>query len=167
MDYTPGAMINMDRANFQPVFTRPSSQGTRVHQMAMYVVYESPLQMMSDSPSNYMREEECTDFIVDVPVVWDEIKVLQAKVGDYVLIARRSGKDWFVGGLTDWSARDLDLNLSFLAPGEYFMNIFSDGINADRYASDYSHNVVEVRPELMMKIHLAPGGGWVAKISPR
>jgi alpha-glucosidase len=167
MDYTPGAMINMDRTNFNPQFTRPESQGTRVHQMALYVAFESPLQMLADSPSNYMKEQECTDFIVKVPVVWDDVKVLTGKVGDYLLLARRSGKEWFVGGLTDWSMRDLELDLSFLGTGEYVMELFQDGINADRYASDYKHLKLEVRPDLKMKIHLAPGGGWVARIIPK
>jgi len=167
MDYTPGAMVNMERNNFQPVFSRPASQGTRVHQMALYVVFESPLQMLADSPSNYEREKECTGFIAGVPVVWDDLKVLQAKTGDYVLLARKNGKNWFVGGLTDWSARDLELDLSFLEPGEYTMEIFEDGINADRYAGDYSHRFLEVRPGIKMKIHMAPGGGWAAKISPK
>jgi alpha-glucosidase len=157
----------MDRANFRPLFTRPESQGTRVHQMALYVVFESPLQMLADSPSNLMKEQECTDFIVKVPVVWDDIKVISASVGNYLLLARRSGRDWFVGGLTDWDARDLELDLSFLKDGEYLMDIFQDGINADRYASDYKHLQMEIRPDLKMKIHLAPGGGWVARISPR
>jgi alpha-glucosidase len=167
MDYTPGAMINMDRGNFTPQFTRPESQGTRVHQIALYVVFESPLQMLADNPSNYMKEQECTDFIVKVPVVWDDVKVLSGKVGDYLLLARRSGKEWFVGGLTDWSPRDLDLDLSFLGGGEYAMEIFQDGVNADRYASDYKHLRLDVTSGLKMKIHLAPGGGWVARIIPK
>ena len=167
MDYTPGAMVNMDRTNFQPMFTRPSSQGTRVHQMAMYVVFESPLQMLSDSPSNYEREQECTNFIAKVPVVWDDLKVLQAKVGDYVLLARKSGNDWYVGAMTDWSARELELDLSFLEPGEYIMEVFQDGVNAERFAGDYKHLRFEVTPSLKQKIFLAPGGGWVAKISAK
>jgi alpha-glucosidase len=167
MDYTPGAMINMDRTNFTPQFSRPESQGTRVHQMALYVVFESPLQMLADNPSNYIKEQECTDFIVKVPVIWDDVKALAGKVGDYLLLARRSGKEWFVGGLTDWNPRDLELDLSFLGTGEYTMEIFQDGINADRYAGDYKHLRLEVRPGLKMKIHLAPGGGWVARITPK
>jgi alpha-glucosidase len=166
MDYTPGAMINMDRANFQPIFTRPESQGTRVHQMALYVVFESPLQMLADSPSNYIKEQECTDFIVKVPVVWDDLKVLQAKVGDYVLLARRSGKDWFVGALTDWSPRTLEADLSFIGAGDFTMEIFQDGINADRFAQDYKHLKTNAKAGDNIKINLAPGGGWVAKISP-
>jgi alpha-glucosidase len=167
MDYTPGAMVNMDKDNFTPHFTRPSSQGTRVHQMSMYIIYESPLQMLSDSPSNYMREQECTDFIVNVPVIWDDIKVLDAKIGDYLLLARRSGNDWFVGGMTDWNSRELELDLSFLPAGAYTMDIFRDGINADRFAQDYKHLKMDVKSGDKLKIEMAPGGGWVAKISSR
>lgn len=167
MDYTPGAMINMEKENFKPVFNKPSSQGTRVHQMAMYVVFESPLQMLSDSPSNYRREKECLDFIAKVPVVWDETKVLQAKVGDYILVARRKGTTWYIGGMTDWTAREMELDLSFLGQGEYVMEIFCDGINADRNAVDYKHLFLEVNAGLKKKIYLAPGGGWVAKLTAK
>ena len=167
MDYTPGAMVNMDKANFHPLFSRPASQGTRVHQMALYVIYESPLQMLADNPSNYRREKECTDFIVTLPVVWDDIKVLQARTGDYLLLARRKGSDWYIGGITDWSSRDLEIDFSFLGGGQFLMEIFQDGINADRYASDYKHQFLEVSGGLTMKVHLAPGGGWVAKLTPR
>jgi alpha-glucosidase len=164
MDFTPGAM---DRANFNPQFTRPASQGTRVHQMSMYVIYESPLQMLSDSPSNYMNEQECTDFLVRIPVVWDDLKVLDAKTGDYLLLARRSGNDWFVGGMTDWNRRQMELDLSFLPSGEYSMEIFQDGINADKHAQDYKHLKSNVKSGDNLKIEMAPGGGWVAKISSK
>ena len=167
MDYTPGAMINMGQDNFNPSFTRPESQGTRVHQMALYVIYESPLQMLADSPSNYIKEQECTDFIVKVPVVWDDLKVLQAKVSDYVLLARRSGNDWYLGAITDWSPRTLKADLSFLGPGEYNMEIFSDGVNADRYAQDYKHLKINAVANDSITVNMAPGGGWVAKISPK
>jgi alpha-glucosidase len=167
MDYTPGAMVNMDKVNFNPQFTRPASQGTRVHQMALYVVFESPLQMLSDLPTNYMKEQECTDFIVKVPVVWDDLKVLDAKIGDYLLLARRSGNNWFIGALTDWEKREMELDLSFLPEGEYMMEIFQDGINADRYAQDYKHLKTSVKPGDKMKIVLYPGGGWVAEITAK
>jgi len=167
MDYTPGAMVNMDRANFNPQFTRPASQGTRVHQMALYVVFESPLQMLCDSPSNYMKEQECTDFLAGIPVTWDDLKVLDAKTSDYILLVRRSGNDWFAGALTDWSRRELELDLSFLPAGNYTMEIFRDGINADRHAQDYKHLTVAVRAGEKIKLDLAPGGGWVAKITSR
>jgi alpha-glucosidase len=122
--------------------------------------------MLSDSPSNYIREPETTSFIVKIPVVWDDIKVLDAKIGDYLLLARRSGKEWFVGALTDWKSREMDLDLSFLPAGEYRMDIFQDGVNADRYAADYKHLVITVRSGEKMKIQLAPGGGYAARIYP-
>ena len=166
MDYTPGAMVNMDKANFTPNYTRPESQGTRAHQVALYIIYESPLQMLSDSPSTYMKEQETTDFIVNIPTVWDDIIGIDGKVGDYLLLARRSGKEWFVGAITDWTSRDMDLDLSFLPAGNYSMEIFRDGINADRYAGDYKHLKTNVKSGDKMKIHLAPGGGWTARIKP-
>jgi alpha-glucosidase len=166
MDYTPGAMVNMDKANFSPKYSRPESQGTRAHQVALYVLYESPLQMLADSPSNYMKEQETTDFIVNIPVVWDDIIGLDGKIGEYLLLARRSGKEWFVGAITNWTSRDMDLDLSFLPAGEYKMEIFQDGINADRFAEDYKHLKTTANAGDKMKIHLAPGGGWAARISP-
>ena len=167
LDYTPGAMLNFERNYFNPLFNRPGSQGTRVHQMALYVVFESPLQMLADSPTNYMKEQECTDFIVKIPVVWDDIKVLDAKIGDYLLLARRSGNEWFVAAMTDWKARDMELDLSFLPAGNYKIEIFRDGINADRHAQDYKHLTQEVKAGERIKINMVSGGGWVAKISPR
>jgi alpha-glucosidase len=166
MDYTPGALLNMDKANFTPNYTRPESQGTRAHQVALYVIYESPLQMLSDNPSSYMKEQETTDFIVKIPVVWDDIIGIDGKVGDYALIARRWGKEWFVGAITDWTARDMDLDLSFLPAGKYSIDIFQDGINADKFAGDYKHVKTTVQSGDKMKIHLAPGGGWAARIVP-
>jgi alpha-glucosidase len=166
MDYTPGAMVNMDKVNFSPKYSRPESQGTRAHQVALYVLYESPLQMLADSPSNYMKEQETTDFIVNIPVVWDDIIGLDGKIGEYLLLARRSGKEWFVGAITNWTSRDMDLDLSFLPAGKYKMEIFQDGINADRYAEDYKRLKTTVNAGEKMKIHLAPGGGWAARISP-
>ncbi|HPI98950.1 MAG TPA: glycoside hydrolase family 97 C-terminal domain-containing protein, partial [Synergistales bacterium] len=153
--------------NFTPHNSRPASQGTRVHQMALYVIYESPLQMLADSPSQYRKEQECTDFISDIPVVWDDIHVAEARIGDYLLMARRSGDNWYVGGLTDWTEREMELDLSFLPAGKYRIEIFSDGINADRYAEDYRHTVTEAGQGEKIKLKMAPGGGWVARISPK
>jgi alpha-glucosidase len=167
MDFTPGSMVNKEKGDFRIVNTRPESQGTRVHQMALYVIFESPLQMLADSPSNYTKEQECTDFITKVPVVWDDIKILQAKIGDYLLLARRSGKDWFIGGITNWDQRDFEIDLSFLESGSYVMDVFQDGINADRFAQDYKHTTADVQPGVKMNIHMAPGGGWAARISSR
>jgi alpha-glucosidase len=167
MDYTPGAMVNMDSKNFNPQFTRPSSQGTRAHQIALYIIYESPLQMLADTPSNYMKEQESTDFIVNIPVVWDDLTVLNGKIGDYLLLARRSGTEWFVGALTDWNSREMELDLSFLPVGEFSIEIFQDGVNADLYSSDYNHLKASVKSGEKLKIHLAQGGGWAARISPK
>jgi alpha-glucosidase len=166
MDYTPGAMVNMQKRDFNPVFYRPASQGTRTHQMAMYVVYESPLQMLADSPSNYRRNQECTTFIAGVPVTWDETRVLAAKKGDYIIIARRNGASWYLAAMNDWNAFSSDVDLSFLQEGSYTMEIFSDGINADRHGEDYRHQVRGVGSGEKITVSLAPGGGWVAKITP-
>ena len=122
--------------------------------------------MLADSPSNYMKEQETTDFIVKIPVVWDDIIGIDGKVGEYILIARRSGKEWFAGALTNWTARDMALDLSFLPAGKYSMDIFQDGINAENYAIDYKHVKTSVKSGDKIKIHLAPGGGWAARISP-
>lgn len=164
MDYTPGAMHNAQEENFCSRFTRPMSLGTRCHQMAMYVVFESPLQMLSDSPNNYREEQECTEFISKVPVVWDDTKVLEGKVGEYLAIARKKDNVWYVGAMTDWNERDLEIDLSFLDPGEYNVELFRDGINADRHAEDYKRVTKTVNASDNMSMHLAPGGGWVAKI---
>src|SRR5213075_3387355 len=105
MDYTPGAMRNAAKNTFAPIFNQPMALGTRCHQLAMYVVYEGPLQMLADSPSHYLREPEVMEFLGPVPTVWDDTKVLAAKMGEYVVIARRHGRDWYVGAMTDWTAR--------------------------------------------------------------
>jgi alpha-glucosidase len=164
MDYTPGAMNNAQDENFSSVFTRPMSLGTRCHQLAMYVVFESPLQMLADSPSHYLRETECMGFLGPIPTVWDETRVLDARVGDYVLIARRSGDEWYVGAMTDWSPRELTVDLSFLPQGDFTMEFFQDGPNADRYGSDFEKGRKTVAQGQRILIRLAPGGGWAARI---
>jgi alpha-glucosidase len=165
MDYTPGAMVNMQKRDFVPIFYRPASQGTRVHQMAMYVVYESPLMMLADSPSQYQRNQECTTFMAGVPVTWDETRILAAKAGDIILVARRKGEVWYLAAMTDWSARRLEAELSFLPSGDYRLEIFRDGINADHYGDDYEHFTADRVAGGKMKIEMAPGGGWVARIT--
>jgi alpha-glucosidase len=164
MDFTPGAMRNAAEKNFQPVFSEPMSQGTRCHQLAMYVVYESPLQMLSDSPSAYMREPEIMDFLAKVPTVWDETKALDAKVGDYIIVARKSGEEWYVGAMTDWTPRELEVDFGFLGAGNYKAEIFADGANASRYASDYTKTSLVIKAGERMKVKLAPGGGWAARL---
>jgi len=165
MDYTPGAMVNSgNEKNFAAVFERPMSLGTRCHQLAMYVVYESPLQMLADSPSHYLREPEIMSFLGPVPAVWHETKVLHAKMGDYVVIARRHNQDWYIGAMTDWTGRELDINLSFLHLGRHELDEYKDGVNADRIGSDYRRVKSIVETKTRLRIKLAPGGGWVARI---
>ena len=168
MDYTPGAMINAQKESWRPIFERPMSLGTRCHQLAMYVVFTSPLQMLSDAPSNYYREPVCMEFLKQVPAVWTETKVLNAKTGDYVVIARKAANgDWYIGAMTDWTPRDLTLDLSFLGKGNFTMDLWQDGINADRNANDFAKKTIQVPVDLKQTIHLAPGGGWVAIIHAR
>jgi alpha-glucosidase len=164
MDYTPGAMRNATKKNYFPVRTEPMSQGTRCHQLAEYVVFEAPLNMMCDSPSNYMAEEECTDFIVSVPTVWDETVALDGKVAEYVAIARRKGDRWFIGAMSNWDPRDIELDLGFLPEGDYEMTVYQDGVNAHRAASDYRKSVVPVPASRKVAVKMAPGGGWAARI---
>lgn len=163
-DYTQGAMRNATRWNYRPVNNEAMSQGTRCRQLAEYVVFDSPLNMLCDSPSNYMREAECTEFIASVPTVWDETEALDGKIAEYVAIARRSGDAWYVGAMTDWNARDLELDLSFLGDGDFVMTVYRDGINADRAARDYVKETVAVPASRKVSVHMAPGGGYAAVI---
>jgi len=168
MDFTPGSMVNGGLRNFQPIYNQPMSQGTRCHQLAMYVVYESPLQMLADSPTNYLRELECLDFLAKVPTVWDETHVLDAKIADYVLVAKRNGAAWYVGAMTDATPRDLTIDFGFLAAGSgaYEITLYQDGINADRNGNDYKMVKRTLTAADKLAIHLAPGGGWAARLTP-
>jgi len=164
MDYTPGAMRNSNKANYRPINSNPMSQGTRCQQLAMYVVFEAPLQMLSDNPTIYMREQECTDFITSVPVTFDETVPLDGKVGEYLALARKKGATWYVGAMTNWTARDLLLDFSFLGEGDFQAVIFKDGVNADRDGTDYIKELIKISKSTKLNIHLAPGGGWAARI---
>jgi alpha-glucosidase len=167
VDYTPGAMINAAKADFKPVFNRPMSQGTRCQQLAMYVAFESPLQMLADTPSNYRREPESLAFLSKVPVVWDDTRILSAAIGEHILVARRSGKEWYIGALTNWNARNLEVDLSFLGAGTFDADVYRDGPNADRVGVDYVREKTPVSSRGRLTIHLAPGGGWVARVTRR
>jgi alpha-glucosidase len=158
-DYTQGAMRNANRANYYPSNSEPMSQGTRCHQLAEYVIFDAPLTMLCDSPSNYRREEECASFIASIPTVWDETIALDGKIAEYVVIARRSGSKWYVGALGNWDARDLEIDLSRLGVSSKQGDAFVDGVNADRAARDYRREKVTVNGK--WKVHLAPGGGAV------
>lgn len=164
MDYTQGAMRNSNKENFRAVSTEAMSQGTRCRQLAEYVVFTAPLSMLCDSPSNYLGEPECTDFIVSCPEVWDETVALAGAIGDYVAVARRSGDTWYVGAMTDWEARDLTLDLSTIGVAGKAADTFRDGVNADKAARDYKREMVTIPDDGFLTIHLAPGGGWVAVI---
>lgn len=166
MDYTPGAMHNTQKENHWISFDRPMSLGTRTHQVSMYVVYESALQMLCDTPSAYLEDDKTARFISQIPTTWDETRALKAKVGDYVLIARRKGDTWYIGGMNDWEERNLPVDLSFLASGEYVAHIFMDGINANTYAEDYKIISQNVNSESELEAGMAKGGGWVAIIKP-
>lgn len=166
MDYTQGAMRNASRGNYRPVNSEAMSQGTRCRQLAEYVVFESPLNMLCDSPSNYMEEKECLEFIAEIPTVWDETKGLCGEVGKYIAMARRNGSDWYVGAMTDWSDRGLTLDLSFLPEGNYTVVLYRDGVNADRVACDYRKETINLPADRQLKIKMAPGGGFAAKIVP-
>ena len=162
MDYTPGAMKNANRANFRPINAAPMSQGTRCHQLAMYVIFEEPIKMLSDNPTNYMIEQESTDFIAKIPTTFDETVAMDGKVGQYVAIARRKSDTWYVGAMSNWDARDLTLNFSFLPKGTYEAEVFQDGINADREATDYKKVIMKIDSGDKVKIQLSTGGGWAA-----
>lgn len=164
MDYTPGAMTNATREHFRAINDHPMSQGTRVHQMAMYTLFEAPLQMLADSPSKYMKEEECTDFIAQVPTIFDETVALDGEIGEHLVMARRKGDIWYVGAMTNWTPRDYIIDFSFLGEGNYEAEIFSDGINAHRAAMDYRKEIHTISACDKLKIHMAPGGGWTARI---
>jgi alpha-glucosidase len=165
MDFTPGAMINATKADFRSIFNTPMSQGTRCHQLAMYAIFESPLQMLADNPTHYNKEPECLQFLSKIPSVWDATVPLQAKVGDYIAVARKKGAEWYVGAMTDWDARELIIDLSFLdANKNYTAEIYEDGINADRNANDYKKITKTITKSDKLTIKLAPGGGWAARI---
>jgi len=166
-DYTPGAMRNASRGTFVPIFDQPMSLGTRCQQLAMYVVFESPLQMLADTPSAYLREPEIMEFLGPVPTVWDETRVLDAKLGDYVVVARRKGDDWWVGAMTDWTPREMEIALDFLPEGSFAMDSFQDGVNAGRWASDYKRVKAPVSRGDKVRFRMEGGGGWAASVSPR
>ena len=164
MDYTQGAMRNATRSNYRPVNSEPMSQGTRVRQLAQYVIFEAPFNMLCDNPSNYMAEPECTQFIAEIPTVWDETVALNGEISKYVTIARRTGNQWYLGSMTNWDARTLEVDLSFLGTGNYKAEIFCDGVNAHRTAMDYRKDTVDVPANRKMTLKMAPGGGFVMKI---
>jgi alpha-glucosidase len=165
LDYTPGSMLNQTKKGFKANYSLPTSQGTRAHQMALMTLYEAPLQMLCDTPTQYMRNQACTDFMVRVPTVWDETVGLAGAVDAFAAVARRKGDVWHLAAISNWEPRELTLDLGFLK-GAYKAEVFEDGVNADRDATDYrrSERVIEGGKPLTIK--LAPGGGWTARLTP-
>ncbi len=164
MDYEPGFYHNANQKTFKPLPDDVMSMGTRTHQLAMFVAYESPIQMFSGNPSDAWPEVAYTTYLASLPTTWDETVVLDAKLGDYLLLARRKDKDWYLVAMTDWSSRDLKANLSFLGDGKFRAFTCEDGINAEKNARDYSMGYQLVDPKTTLNIHLASGGGYVAKL---
>lgn len=166
VDYTPGAMRNASKKDFRDIYYNPMSQGTRCHQLAAYIIHDSPLTMLADNPTAYKKEQECTDFIVGLPNKnIEETRILQGKLGEYIITARRTGTSWSVGGMTDWSSREVILDFSFLKDGEdYEVVLFKDGINADKQATDYIKETFVVTSSSKKKIRMAQGGGFAMTI---
>lgn len=164
MDYTPGAMVNASRETFRVDFTRPMSLGTRAHQLALYVVFESPLQMLADSPSNYRRAPDAMAFLGPVPTVWDETRVLDGRIADFVVVARRHGDEWYIGALTDWNPREITVDLGFLAEGPWTLDSWADGPDAARRGDDTVRTTGQVDRTGRLTLRLAPGGGFAARL---
>jgi alpha-glucosidase len=164
MDYEPGLMENSSKDAFKPQWERVQSQGTRCHQLAMFVVYESPLQLFSGNISDAWREPEFMDYLTSLPTTWDETKVIDGKIGDYLIVARRKGNDWYVGAMTDWTAREFTIDLNFIGAGKYKVIQCEDGINSEKNPRDYriSESIIEKNQKIILKIN--KGGGFVAKI---
>lgn len=160
MDYTPGAMNNGSKLTYQSNYYEPMSQGTRCRQLALFIVFDSPFTMLCDTPVNYDKEPECRDFIASVPTTWDETVIVDGKMGEYIVTARRKGDTWYVAGLTDWSPRELNIDLSFIGDTSGKAIIFKDGANAAKNAKDYNKESLTLDANKQLKINLAPGGGF-------
>lgn len=166
MDYTPGAMDNFTKEQFKPTFNNPGSQGTRCHQLAMYVTFLSPLQMLADTPTKYRKNEDSMQFLREVPTTWHETRVIKAEVGKVIALARRHDKTWFLSALTGWQSCTVSLPLDFLGRGTYTLQSWSDGPNASDNASDTLMAKKEVTSKDTIEVKLAPGGGYAAILKP-
>lgn len=165
VDFTPGGMRNATDKDFQPIYYNPLTMGTRCHQLAMYVIHDSPLTMLADNPTAYMAEPEYTKFLAAIPTVFDETRILDGKMGEYIVTARRKGNTWFIGGQTNWTGRDLTVSLSPLGlTGSKQAVIYRDGVNAEKNGCDYRVNTQKVESSGNIQLHLASGGGFVIKI---
>ena len=165
VDYTPGAMRNATKADWRAMYSTPASMGTRCHQLAAYIVHDSPFTMLCDAPTNYLNEQECVDFITSLPVETDSTFIASGELGKYIVTVRKKDVNWYVGGMTNWDRRDVELDFSFLPEGvRYMATLFVDGINADKQAEDYRMEKRIVDRESRMKLHLASGGGFAMKL---
>ncbi len=163
-DYEPGLLNNATQNGTRPVEGVVTSPGTRCHQLSMFVVYDSPIQIFSGNPSEGWREPEFMEFLGNLPTTWDETIILDARVGEFIVTARKKGPDWFIGGMCDWTERDQTVTFDFLDEGRYRATICRDGLNADRYAADYVFEEILVKKNDKLNIHLAPGGGFVIRL---
>ena len=165
MDYTPGAMLSMQPDRYDASRPNAASPGTRAYQLALFVVFESGIQMLADNPTLYYRNPDCTEFITSVPTTWDETKALAAEAGQLAVVAKRKGDTWFMGGITNGkeTTRDVEVRFDFLPKGKtYTMTYFEDGINAGRQAMDYRRKTKEVKAGDTMTIHMVRNGGFAA-----
>jgi len=164
LDYEPGILDNATKEQFRPINQKVMSQGTRCHQLAMFVVYDSPMQIFSGNPSQGYMEPQFMELLGSLPTTWDETKVLEAKVSDYIITARKKGEDWYIAGMTDWTAREFNLQLDFLDNGLYKAELCTDGVNAGTYPSDYLIQTFDVEKTKPLPIKMAPGGGFLLKL---
>jgi len=164
LDYEPGFYRNANRQTFRALPDMVMSQGTRTHQLAMFIVYDSPLQILSGNPSDAYPEIAFTTFLGSLPTTWDDTRVLDAKLGDYLVIARKKDSDWYIGAMTDWSAREITIDLSFLGDGKYRAFTCADGVNAEKNASDYNLGYELIDRYRKLTFKMAPGGGYVVKL---
>lgn len=167
MDYEPGILDNATKETFRPIGTKVMAPGTRCHQLAMFVLYESPIQIFSGNPSTGWQEPDFMELLGSIPTTWDETRVLNAKLGEYLVTARRKGRDWYIAGMGDWTARDIPLDLRFLAGGNYELTACMDGVNADRYPSDYLYKRYVYSDSEKLTLHMAPGGGFLVRFQAK
>jgi len=163
-DYEPGFLNNATKSGFRNIEGMPMSFGTRCHQLAMFVVYDNPIQIFSGNPSQGYQEPEFMELLGSIPAGWDETLVPEAKVGEYIITARKKNNDWYMGGLTDWTSRDFSLSLDFIGEGKFTATFCKDGINADKFAADYEITSFEADKQTVLPIHMAPGGGFMLKL---
>lgn len=164
-DYEPGILNNATRKGFRPIEGMVMSQGTRCHQLAMFVVYDNPMQIFSGNPSQASLEPEFTSLMGSIPTTWNQTNILDGKVGEYIVTSRQNGNNWFIAGMSNWTPRDITVKFDFLdASANYKATICKDGVNADRYAADYILNDAMIKKGDVIKVHLAPGGGFLMKV---